>query len=422
MKKVNLLLCGLAIVFAAAACDKHNTTPDPEPEPEPEPDPEVVETPKSLCEEGTANCYVITEAGWYSFDATVKGNGATTEGIAVPAAIAPEGAKLVWETDKEMIKDVEYKDGKINFTVTEKKGNALIAATDKAGDIIWSWHIWAPEDKLEYVETKNGYKIATMNLGAMKSEATGDVKPYGMLYQWGRKDPFPASPTVTGTTTTVGAPLYDANGNSVSISNSSWYDVNNNTVAYSIAHPTVCLSNYSQYSSSRDWLAASASNDALWGNPKGNVKDGSNNYTNKGSKSYYDPCPAGYRVPPADVFSYFTASGGYSESIADYDIADANGDGKLDANDFNYGWYFNMKTGSQYFPAAARYDGSYAMLYGSVSGIWGSYWGNCPASSANSAGTAFCVLSFQKITAGTSTSPNGVASRADAYSVRCIKE
>ena len=418
MEKVNLLLCGLAVVFVAASCDKKSTTPDPEPEPEPEP---VVE-PVNLSADGTSNCYVITAADWYAFNATVKGNGAATEGLKAPAVIEPKGAKLVWETAKGMISDVAYEDGRITFTASEQKGNALIAATDAEGTILWSWHIWAPEDEFGAVEAKNGYKVANMNIGAMKSAYTGDVKPYGMLYQWGRKDPFPASPTITGTTTTVGAPLYDADGKNVSITNSSWSDTKSNTLAYSIANPTVCLSNYAQYYTSKDWLAADASNDALWGNPKGSEKDSDNKYANKGAKSYFDPCPVGYRVPPADVFSYFTTSGGYSEDISTYDIADVNGDGKKDGDDFRYGWDFNMREGSQHFPAAARYDGSYAMLYGSVSGIWGSYWGNCPASSVSSVGTAFCVLSFQKITAGTSTSPNGVASRADAYSVRCIKE
>ncbi len=415
MKKVNLLLCGLAVVFAAASCDKKNTTPEPEPEPE-------LPKPVDLSANGTANCYFISKAEWYSLNATVKGNGAATEGLAAPAAIEAKGAKLIWETEKGMISNLAYEDGKITFNVSEQKGNALIAATDDEGTILWSWHIWAPEDSLASVETKSGYQMANMNLGAMKSEATGDVKPYGMLYQWGRKDPFPASPTVTGTTATVGAPIYDAEGNQVSIGYSSWTDTNSNTIEYAIAHPAVCLSNYSQFYTSRDWLAADKSNDALWGNPKGTAKDSENNYVNKGAKSYYDPCPVGYRVPPADVFSYFTSSGGYSEDLSTCDIADSNKDGVVDANDFNYGWYFNMKEGSQYFPAAARYDGSYAMLYGSVSGMWGSYWGNCPASSVNSVGTAFSVLSFQNTYGAISTSPNGVASRADAYSVRCVKE
>ena len=34
-----------------------------------------------LSAEGSANCYVLSKAGTYHFDGTVKGNGATTEGI-----------------------------------------------------------------------------------------------------------------------------------------------------------------------------------------------------------------------------------------------------------------------------------------------------------------------------------------------------
>ena len=40
-----------------------------------------------------------------------------------------------------------------------------------------------------------------------------------------------------------------------------------NTIAFSIANPTVCISNMAQYYTSKDWLEASQGNDALWGNP-----------------------------------------------------------------------------------------------------------------------------------------------------------
>jgi len=103
---------------------------------------------------------------------------------------------------------------------------------------------------------------------------------------------------------------------------------------------------------------------------------------------------------------------------------DLNGDGVIDTRDYNYGWSFSMKVGSQFFPAAARYDGSYAMLMGSKSGLWGSYWGNSPAKSYDEkvSGFGFCVLAFMSEAAGTSVSAAASANRADAYSIRCIKE
>lgn len=383
----------------------------------------------SLSSEGSANCYLVSQGGSYCFDATVMGNGAKTYSLIAPKELEPASASLVWQTSKGMVSEVKYEEGQIGFTLSSIPGNALIAALDSKGEIIWSWHIWYPEQQPSTLKTKTGYELLDMNLGAMKStpyfEGRYDaaVSTYGLLYQWGRKDPFPASPTDYGDTQTVGAPLYDIEGKKVAITNSSWTDLNSNTLSYSIAHPTVCLSNYAQYSTSRDWLASDQSNGALWGNPNGANRDASNAYPNKGEKSYFDPCPVGYRVPPCDVFRSFTVSGGYTESITDCDIVDINADGLLDSADWCLGWHINMSCSqSSYFPAAARYDGSYAMLMGSKSGLWGSYWGNAPADSDYGKGLGYCVLAFQLDGSMMSASPSAAASRADAYSVRCIKE
>ena len=322
-----------------------------------------------------------------------------------------------------LISEVELVDGRIKFHISGT-GNAVIAAID--GAIQWSWHIWYPEAEVTALHAKSGYEVMNMNLGAM-TDKIGDAKSYGMLYQWGRKDPFPAAATETGTTTTVGATIYDGNNREVTIRNSSWTSSTDNTLEYAIANPTICISNMSQFSTSRDWLQADRSNEALWGNPKGNEEDDSNNLINKGSKSFYDPCPVGWRVPPADVFQHFTASGGYAWVISDFNIYDLSGDGALSLDDYNYGWVFNVDdNATSYFPAAARFDGSYAMLMGSVSGLWGSYWSNAPYPGTMFKGGAYSVLSFQvKDQNGNemiTTSPIGGGARADAYSVRCIRE
>lgn len=424
MKKNLRRFVGGALLLIATACGKTGTDPKQEPTPgtDPEPTPVVAE---DLSKNGTSNCYVISKEGDYSFDATVKGNGAATEGLAAPGKMAPDSAALVWETAKGMITDVAIKDGKIVFKASSQNGNAVIAAYSADKTIIWSWHIWFPEEEIKTVETKTGYEVMNMNIGAMTSAfgATPDVKPYGLLYQWGRKDPFPSAPTVTGDKNTLPAPVYGPDGSEVKITYSLWSSVENNTIDYSIANPTKCLSNYHQFASCKDWLKASDSNDALWGNPEGSERNSDNNYVNKGSKSFYDPCPVGYRVPPADVFRTFTTSGGYSQDPSTFDVVDVNEDGVIDRQDYNYGWSFKMKDGSLFFPAAARFDGSYAMLMGSKSGLWGSYWGNTPAKSYGTAtGFGFCVLAFMSEAAGTSVSATASASRADAYSVRCIKE
>lgn len=380
----------------------------------------------NLSASGTANCYLIGEACDYLFDATVRGNGAATQGLEAPAAIAAARAELVWQTTPGMINGVELTGGQVAFSASGTPGNALIAVENAQGEILWSWHIWFPESEVGSLATAAGYEVMNLNLGAM-CDRTADPGSYGLLYQWGRKDPFPAAATLTGTTQTVGAPLYDAAGKSVGIGHSSWSDTQSNTLAYAIAHPTVCLSNYAQYSSSRDWLRADQSSDALWGNPAGGEKNANNDFVNKGSKSFYDPCPVGWRVPPADVFRSFTTSGGYTWTIEDFDIRDTSGDGQLSIDDYDHGWTFNLGPGTwSYFPAAARYDGSYAMLMGSVSGLWGSYWGNAPYPGDMFRGGAYSVLSFQiKDQAGNemiTATPAGGGARADAYSVRCIRE
>ena len=410
MKRSSSVICGLIAACLLASCNGRGPrTPG--------------DGTVDLSGSGTAcsNCYLIGNEGRYSFDATVMGNGKAVEGLDAPSALDPAGARLVWQTSKGMIEDVRFEDGNISFEATGANGNALIAALDADGNIIWSWHIWFPEQQPSTMTTKTGYELMDMNLGAMKPEfdSDDDVKPYGLLYQWGRKDPFTNAPTRTGDTQTVGATVYDADGNEVVFGSSSMTSTEQNTIAFSIANPTVCISNMAQYYTSKDWLEASQGNDALWGNPDGRERDENLEYVNKGFKSLYDPCPAGWRVPPVDVFETFTASGQVSFVHEDFDVVDINGDGLINADDFSNGWMFNMEDGSMFFPAAARFDGSYAMLMGSVCGMWGSYWSNAPGTADYGyGGMGFCALSFQS----TMVTPNASASRADAYSVRCVRE
>lgn len=375
-----------------------------------------------------ANCYIVRKAGTYKFKADNQFN--LGEGLPVPPEIHPVSARLVWQSEMNSIKSVSFKGSDndipyIEFEVATAKGNALIAAVDENDVILWSWHIWMPLEDVSALPISTGYELMNMNLGALNN-SPGEASSYGMLYQWGRKDPFPASATPTGDTTTIGAPLYDIDNNKVNISYSSWANTANNTMDYAIANPTVCLSNYSQYATSRDWLRSELSDDSLWGNPEGAFRDSeTNTYPNKGQKTCYDPCPPGWRVAPADAFRDFTSSGGYAWVFEDFNVKDVNDDGEISLDDYNYGWCFNINDDTAlYFPAAARYDGQYAMLMGSMSGLWGSYWSNAPYPSIT--GGAFCNLSFQtKSMTGQemiTISPSGGSSRADAYSIRCIKD
>ncbi len=142
---------------------------------------------------------------------------------------APDEGDYAGMGDEEIATAMTEAEGRRKIYVTVKDyGNALIAAYDGeegTGNILWSWHIWVPQvdpeaDAIEYYhyawDAVNGIDISTfvpgrlvmnMNLGALvekpENRYTHDTNTFGMLYQWGRKDPFPpVKMTVEGT------PLY----------------------------------------------------------------------------------------------------------------------------------------------------------------------------------------------------------------------
>ena len=220
---------------------------------------------------GPANCYVLTAPGTYKLPA-LKGCSN------IPAGNV-WGIELLWETynnaesvtANSVIAAVDYENNWIYFQTPEtlKAGNAVIAAKDSEGKIIWSWHIWIPATAIA-TDTYNLFNKAMMDryLGALVA-ATVDsvpVESYGLTYQWGRKDPFvgpgdvatEGNATVAGKACSAGAALA--------------------SVQESIERPT-----YIGSTADADWLTTP--DNTLW------VDD---------SKSIYDPCPPGYRVPARD--------------------------------------------------------------------------------------------------------------------------
>lgn len=400
----------------------------------------------NLSASGTANCYVIDAAGEYAFDASVRGNGASSQGLETPQPLSPSSAKLLWQDSKSMISSVSLSGTRVVFTAGSKPGNAVIAVENASGEIIWSWHIWHPEKPVSGLTTSKGYTLMNMNLGAISSEI--GLSAYGLLYQWGRKDPFPGSPIASGgTIQTKSAPVYDLDGNETQILASSMFESYSNNLAYAIAHPNTCLS--CSPTKTGDWLLSDESSPALWGNPEGGLNvDGK--YINNGGKSIYDPCPAGWRVPPADLYSNFTGSGQYAWVELDsegnpqkdengnmeisytfgqdsYPVCDINADGILSMEDYNNGWVFRLGDDtSSYFPASTRYDATYALLMGSMVGLWGNYWTNAPSVQSNGTSDSAIAMGFAvKDMYGKtniSISPNASGPKANAFAVRCIKE
>jgi len=399
--------------------------------------------PEVLSDGGTSNCYLITHRGQYSFDATVKGNGKSVSGLKAPESLKPAGAKLVWQTAKGMIDEVSLSDGVITFVANRVFGNALIAAVDEKGKIIWSWHIWFPRETAVDLVSASNDNIMSFNLGALSSDYNS-VDCLGLLYQWGRKDPFPGSPVINnGDTSIKNVDVYDIDGHKVEITHvdAAGSAISGSHIDFSIANPTVCIGNRLQYTSgNRDWLPADESSNSLWGNPEG-YQHSQGVYGNKGSKTYYDPCPKGYRTPSISVFSSFTKSGGIAWGSGDtmegfiwgdlggettVNVVDFDGDGIYTLKDWTNGWHVYLDKPRKvvtFFPATTRYDGQYAMLMGSMVGLWANYWYNTPSEGGGGLSEAFSFGIKEYSGKDSITfSPLSSGSRADAYAVRCVKE
>lgn len=220
---------------------------------------------KQLMTDGEpANSYIITKSGSYAFP-TVKGNSTETVGDVATAEVLWESFGTT-ETPSvgDLIKSVQYRNGIIYYETanTYRKGNAVIAAKDSEGDILWSWHIWFTDHPSEYTLYNSAGVIMDRNMGAI-SASPGNIGALGLLYQWGRKDPFLGSSSTGGYVVTN--------------STISWPDVCNERkgMSYAIKNPTTEI---------KKWYESGA----LW---------------SEKTKTINDPCPTGWKVANNDNYS-----------------------------------------------------------------------------------------------------------------------
>lgn len=266
----------------------------------------------------TANCYIVANKGKYRFRCDVKGNGVSVGGKAT-AIGTPVSAFVLWETVNTLsapargsiVTNVEYRSvGGHGYVYFEKPddtaGNAAIVLMDVTpeldgaysmpscyssnGHTMWLWHIWCPGEQPaddDYV-TK---VFMDRNLGALSKDA-GTPLSMGMLYQWGRPDPMTGAASFDNNNPAKAMYAYHLNPGYLS-------DEVPNMPNGSGPHETgTCISFPLQYFCGGDLRHWSNENQTtLWGS----------------SKTMYDPCPPGYKIPSdfSDLeFSDVNARGG----------------------------------------------------------------------------------------------------------------
>ena len=218
-------------------------------------------------EEWNANCYIATAKGKYRF-AAVRPDGSPVGDIASVGVYWSYDNSSTAPEAESIISKVRYADGVVDFEATDKQGSALIAAYDADGRVLWSWHIWRTDERPQDVTTASG-AVMDRYLGAL-SATPGDLHSVGLMYQYGRKDPFPGR---------VG------NGNIQGKFQGNAYREEAGPVEIVTAVQNPSVRYYG--TDSNFWATAQDRELADW--------DGDR-------KTIYDPCPYGYRVPVNTVY------------------------------------------------------------------------------------------------------------------------
>lgn len=326
-----------------------------------------------LSDDGTANCYLVSMAGDYKFKA-VKGNSDVSVGDVATADVLWEsfGTK-VKPAVGALISSASFSDGYIHFSTpkTFANGNAVIAAKDSKGNILWSWHIWCSKEGWKnQVYRNNAGIMMDRNLGAT-SATPGSVGALGLLYQWGRKDPFLGSSSISGRTKALSTGTW-------STTVSSTTKITNEFV---VKNPMV--------------FCKSPDNDLPY-----------DNWSSK--KTIYDPCPAGWRVPDGGSNGVWATAFGTSSSW----WTESNWDSKNRGMNFSSTDKQLGNAGLIWYPASGYLVSSDGGLDGS--GSYGNYWSVTP----NGSSYAF-YLSFY---GSGSVDPVDSYGRWSGFSVRCLQE
>jgi hypothetical protein len=310
--------------------------------------------------------------------------------------------------------------GENNFYFSPKDqnaaGNVLIGVKKKgATEYLWSWHVWLTgynpditpsswqENVYSYPVTGGAVHrytgsvwstnytnkfIMDRNLGAVSAARQDSlVNTRGLYYQFGRKDPFPASSVLLYDGTGGALPRYHSNGDCIS------------RVAGATAIKTaVQRPNLFYQPGETDWVQSNPYTNHPWNNPAW--------HDSETGKSLFDPCPPGWMLPVTGTWNGFSSGG----------INAANYPGDYQLNGVKAGWEFYMGGvgigETAFYPAAGyrRHDTG-TVRYGMDSGF---YWAFTPHDNPLMGRNMYFYVGTVFAAA--------TDFRSKGYTVRCIQE
>ena len=336
--------------------------------------------------ENTANCYIISAPGTYRIP-LVYGNaikGGTTNPSAYSSSKSTKmgteefvlqkfldhnddeitspyiniqnaenqaiKAEVIWEDCQNIVSTPAVTGSGANSYLTFEikkenlqNGNAVVAVTNAAGTVMWSWHLWfTPKSSLKKIQFTSGsdkYNFMNDNLGWKYTKWTGGLKRevvvkieqqaetgekktatitlkqaagnnvregYGNLYQWGRKDPLPGTDTFYPNTgykfndgyTIVGDQPADYN-NPANIQR-----MEKRTIGLGIREPGIMLPKVG--GGKLSWTNRQYVN--LWSADNDKINETETPIKN-GIKTIYDPSPVGFKIPDAYAFKDLSQTG-----------------------------------------------------------------------------------------------------------------
>ena len=376
----------------------------------------------------TANCYVINARGDYKFP-LIYGNAIKDGANNTQAYISAGGqyqsefvnmfnnpisspyieedidnvissAEVLISDEPDIISNLEIiNDFPCRFVrfhvsnIPETGANAVIGVRDGNGNIAWSWHIWLwdqinhPLEELEIINHEgNSYNILNYNLGSKFENDNVHLKNW--YYQWGRKDPMLLPESYNSGDDEENHAYYGTTRFSIEPCAAS--------VSEAIKNPCTFYKSDSKYNT--NWVQLNyyynfwdATCESAGATEKVIVK------------TIYDPCPRGFTVPNARVFTGFTSTGGNTSTAEQFNVIGS----------FANGWYFKKNENDSvgaFFPASGcRYSTSGGLAYLVIRGF---YW---------SAGVYNATHAYYLSFNSGNVSPLNNDDRAYAFPVRPVK-